>query len=124
MLSAAVHSSAVWPSAGLWAVPSWILTPTPAEPAGDVHSAQTTRSWFLRASSWFCCRGASERAEEELGKMVDGAQRWHLECDVLPFPGASGGFPQVVIQDRRCHRFWRDDEEAKKLFLCCGHRPC
>lgn len=89
---------------------------TPSELAGDVHSAQTTRSWLLGASSWFCCRGASECAEEELGKMVDGAQRWRFECDVLPFPGASGGFPQVVIQDRRCHRFWRDDEEQKKAF--------
>lgn len=81
-----------------------------------VHSAQTTRSWFLGASCWFCCRGVSECAEEELGKTVDGAQRWRFECHVLPFLGASGGFPQVVIQDRRCHRFWRDDKEGKKAF--------
>lgn len=38
------------------------------------------------------------------------------------FWGASGGFPQVIIHDRRCHRFWSVDEDASPL-LCSEAFP-
>lgn len=40
-----------------------------------------------------------------------------MQCPSPGLLGASGGFPQVIIQDRRCHRFWSVDEEADMLLL-------
>lgn len=86
-----------------------------ATPDSDLRRAGRRRARVHRREGpSSTCWVTTESAGEELIKTVDGAEQSRSECNVSHFLRASEGFSRVIIQDRRCHCFWRG--RGKKAF--------